>query len=236
MSKIEINNCVYKIHPVYDLYGADKDGNIINIIKKAPTKGRKNYHGYMMCCVRKHTQKGQKSILVHRFVWECHNGLIPEGKVIDHINDIRDDNRLSNLQLMTQKENVKKSIKKRDFSYVANNHKNRKCVRATNIETNEVTHFNSMHAVKQHLDINAGIVSMCCRGIDHHKSSVSKKDGQRYTFEYVKKEDMPDDYKKSANIRPKRVFDKWCEREYICPRCDKMMKNSNKYFHNKKCQ
>ena len=156
-----------------------------------------------MCCVRKHAQKGQKSIQVHRFVWECFNGLIPEGKVIDHVNDIRDDNRLSNLQLMTQKENLKKSAKNRDYSFIAKNHENKKYVKATNVDTNEKTYFNSMYAVKQHLGINAGIVSMVCQGINNVKSGISKKDGQRYTFEFVKKEDMPDDYKKSANIRGK---------------------------------
>ena len=27
-----------------------------------------------------------------RFIFECYNGLIPEGMEIDHINDIKDDN------------------------------------------------------------------------------------------------------------------------------------------------
>lgn len=31
MSNIEMNDCV---HPIYDLYASDKDGNIINIVKK----------------------------------------------------------------------------------------------------------------------------------------------------------------------------------------------------------
>ena len=57
MSKIEINQCVYNVHPVYDLYASDENGNIIHIIKKVPTKGVKNiYNGYMHCGVRKHAQ------------------------------------------------------------------------------------------------------------------------------------------------------------------------------------
>ena len=35
MSEIEINQCVYNVHPVYDLYASDENGNIINIIKKS---------------------------------------------------------------------------------------------------------------------------------------------------------------------------------------------------------
>ena len=32
MTTITINKCVYSVHPIYDLYAADSDGNIINII------------------------------------------------------------------------------------------------------------------------------------------------------------------------------------------------------------
>ena len=43
----------------------------------------------------------QKNYLVHRFVFECYDGLIPEGMKIDHKNDIRADKRLCNCQLVT---------------------------------------------------------------------------------------------------------------------------------------
>jgi hypothetical protein len=41
----------------------------------------------------------------HRIVWENHNGPIPEGMQIDHINRIRDDNRIENLRLVTPQQN-----------------------------------------------------------------------------------------------------------------------------------
>ena len=34
MSNIEIKNCIFKVHPVYDLYAADEAGNVVNIVKK----------------------------------------------------------------------------------------------------------------------------------------------------------------------------------------------------------
>ena len=70
-------------------------------LKECPTKESRRNNGYLNVCVRKHGQPSQKTCQVHRFVWECHNGIIPEGKVIDHINDNKEDNRLCNLQLMT---------------------------------------------------------------------------------------------------------------------------------------
>ena len=69
-------------------------------------------NGYIHCVVRQKGQKNQKAYCVHRFIWECFNDLIPDGKVIDHINNDKTDNRLCNLQLMTQQENCKKSAKK----------------------------------------------------------------------------------------------------------------------------
>ena len=73
MNKTVINDIEYKIHPIYDLYGADKNGDIINIVKKVSWKGTKRKNDYLMCCVRKYQQKSQKALHAHRFVWECLN-------------------------------------------------------------------------------------------------------------------------------------------------------------------
>lgn len=42
---------------------------------------------------------------VHRLVWKAFNGEIPEGLEIDHINRVKDDNRLSNLRAVTRSDN-----------------------------------------------------------------------------------------------------------------------------------
>lgn len=81
------------------------------------------------------------------------------------------------------------------------------------------------------MGINAGIVKMVCEKINNVKSGMSTKDGCYYKFEYVKKEDLPDDYKKSANIKPKmsdeerkkrknELLTKWQQKQYKCPRCE----------------
>ena len=198
MSKIKINSCD----------AANESGDVLNIVKKKPIEGNKNSNGYIMCSVRKHAQKGQKSYY---------------------------DNRLCNLQ-------------QRDYTFAAKNHQNKKCVKAINCETKEVSYYNSMYAVQQHLGINAGIVKMVCEKINRCKTGISKIDNHSYKFEYVNKQDMPDDYKKSANIRPNKVpieerkkhiteaIKRWQQKEYKCPKCGKTFKNSYKFVHNKICK
>ena len=246
MFRIAINECVYYVHPVYDLYAADKNGNVIHIVKKVSFIGFQHNSGYLRVAVRKYGGK-MSHVLSHRFIWECFNGEIPEDKVIDHINEDKKDNRLCNLQMLTQQQNSKKSANNRDYSFAAKNHENRKCVRATNVTTNEVSYFYSMHAVQQHLHINAGTVRRVCEGVRGYKSGISTRDGQKYKFEYIKQDELPDNYHKSANKRPQKVSDEekkkhhmqstknWMQKEYKCPRCYKTLKNGGKYSHNKRC-
>ena len=65
------------------------------------------------------------SNLVHRIIYETFVGPIPDGMEIDHINAIRDDNRLENLRLVTHKDNCNTplSLKNRSESRKGNTYK-----------------------------------------------------------------------------------------------------------------
>jgi hypothetical protein len=84
------------------------------------------------------------------------------------------------------------------------NLRNRKYVKAINCNDNTESFYNSLYAVNQHLGINVGIVQMVCEGLNNCKSGISKKDGCRYKFNYITKEELPEDCKKSAHKHPKR--------------------------------
>ena len=83
--------------------------------------------------------------------------------------------------------------------------------------------------------------------INNVKSGQSKIDGCSYKFEYINDDQLPDNYKKSANIRPKRVSDddkkknkkdrmkRWQQKEFICQNCNNRYKNGYRYLHKKKC-
>lgn len=121
--------------------------------KRIKKIGYRSNTGYLRIKVKKYGDKHRKSILIHRFIcfWECLSNLIPEDKVIDHLNEEKTNNRLSILQLITQRENVKRSIKDRDSSYDEFNHENRKCDKAANCRTDRTVFFNSMNSIHQHL-------------------------------------------------------------------------------------
>jgi len=50
---------------------------------------------------------------IHRMVWENFRGEIPEGKEMDHIDGDTSNNNINNLQLITRRRNVHKSLEER---------------------------------------------------------------------------------------------------------------------------
>ena len=73
-------------------------------VKEKILKPQINRRGYYQVGLYK--QSIGKNYKVHRLVYEAFNGQIPEGLQVNHINEVKTDNRLENLNLMTHKENV----------------------------------------------------------------------------------------------------------------------------------
>lgn len=102
----------------YDGYFIDTDGKVWtsksgnNLTQRTELKSltlSKKKTGYLYANIYWGTKVNQRSSLrVHRLVYEAFVGPIPEGFVIDHINDTKDDNRLENLQMLSVKENTQK--------------------------------------------------------------------------------------------------------------------------------
>ena len=60
-------------------------------------------------------KNGGKWYQVHRLVYEAFVGDIPKGMQVNHINEIKSDNRLENLNLMTPKENTNWGQEMKEF-------------------------------------------------------------------------------------------------------------------------
>lgn len=67
--------------------------------------GCKHHRGYW------HVVAGKKHYMRHRIVWEMHNGAIPEGMEIDHVNHVPGDDRIENLRLVTRVINCRNKLK-----------------------------------------------------------------------------------------------------------------------------
>lgn len=87
-------------------YYADTEGNIYNknsqlIKQQVNNKGYLTFKMYL----------GNKIVVgvkSSRFIYEYFNGEIPEGFQIDHINGIKTDNRICNLQIVLPAKNIRK--------------------------------------------------------------------------------------------------------------------------------
>ena len=178
------NGKKFFVHPIYTKYAANEDGEIIHAKLGKPRKGNVDRYGYFKFSI--YLERNRiKSYFSHRFVYECFYGLIEKNKHIDHINFIRNDNRITNLSVVSPSENNKKSSVNKDYTFLKDIRKNPKKVKAINLETKKETNFNSLYSVNKILGINAGQVSMICEGKNCQKKANSKVDGCKYTFHYI---------------------------------------------------
>lgn len=96
----------YKTLLFNENYEVSDMGNVRNKRTGRILKPEVVHNGYLRVTI------GKKRYRIHRLVYETFVGPIPEGYQIDHINEKRQDNRLVNLQVLTQAENVRKACSK----------------------------------------------------------------------------------------------------------------------------
>ena len=160
----------YYQHPVFTNYAASKEGGVINVKTGRKMKMCKNHAGYYRFGLQH--KKRRKTYFQHRFVFEAIKGVIPEGFEIDHKNEVKTDNRIINLQLLTHQQNIEKS-------------KNKPIV-SINVESSKKKVFLSIKAASIELEIECPKICNICKKRKYCKSATSKKDGQKYSFEYLK--------------------------------------------------
>ena len=166
--KVIIDEVKYYSHPVLSKYAARKNGEVINVKTRRITK-MINCNGYLYFNICDKKLEKPKIYYQHRFVYEVFRGPIPRFFEVDHINEIKSDNRIKNLQLLTHKQNVQKTKSKPIISI--------------NIETGEKRRFISIKLASNELKINYSHISKICR--KECKTATSKKDGHKYTFKYL---------------------------------------------------
>ena len=168
-NRVIIDGKKYYKHPVFSNYAASKNGDIMSLRNKKILKMRDNGIGYLYFSLCDKRIEKPKNYYQHRFVYEVFKGLIPSFLEIDHINYIKKDNRIRNLQLISHKKNIGKSRNKTIIS--------------TEIKTGKERKYISIKAASIELDIcDTGIIRVCR---NKYKTATSKKDGKKYTFKYL---------------------------------------------------
>ena len=142
-------------------------------------KKTKNHGGYER--VLFYVDGKSRHYRVHRLVWEAFRGPIPDGYEIDHINTVRDDNRLVNLRCVTPKENQNNPVtmkrhrdagnrRSKDPQWCnsvrdANRQRCAKPVLQLDKDTGEVIReWKCVNDAALVLGISQGSISYCCHG------------------------------------------------------------------------
>ena len=131
-------------------------------LKEKILKPKLTRNGYYAVCLHKNSIR--KFYLVHRLAYEAFNGTIPEGLQVNHINEIKADNRLSNLNLMTCKENTNygTGIERRAKKRI--NGKCSKPVLQFTLEDVFIKEHPSIRQVERELGFSHQNIINCCNG------------------------------------------------------------------------
>ena len=131
-------------------------------VKEKILKPYTNSSGYYQVGLWK--QSIRKMYLVHILVWEAFNGQIPEGLQVNHINEIKADNRLSNLNLMTPKENINWGTGIERCAKKRINGKRSKPVLQFDLQDILVKEYSSTHQAERETGFDNSSIAKCCKG------------------------------------------------------------------------
>lgn len=124
-----------------------------------PLINPRGYYKIQLC-----KQSIVKQYSIHRLVWEAFNGQIPENMQVNHINEIKTDNRLSNLNLMTAKENLNWGTRNERSAKKRINGKCSKPVLQFTLDDDLIKEYASVMQVERELGFANSNIIKCCNG------------------------------------------------------------------------
>lgn len=151
--------------------------------------------GYTRVCLSYNGK--HKNKYVHQLMWLAWRGEIPEGYQVNHINEIKTDNRLDNLNLMTPKENTNygtcierraKAISKAISKVNINNPKISKPVVQKTLQGEVIKIWPSIMEIQRQLGYENTNICKCCKG-GHFQKGKWYKLTQAYGYKWEYAED-----------------------------------------------
>ena len=133
-----------------------RNGSLVTVKEKILKPGL-NQYGYYQVQLCKNSKV--RFYLVHRLVYEAFNAPIPENMQVNHINEVKTDNRFENLNLMTPKENSNWGSRNERSA------KNRsKAVLQFTLDDILVKEYPSIHQAERETGFAIQNISACCKG------------------------------------------------------------------------
>ena len=138
-----------------------KNGSLVTVKEKILKPGLA--HGYYQVELCKNSIR--KFYMVHRLVWEAFNSHIPEGYEINHLDERPVNNALSNLSLVTRKENINYGTRNERAGKVLKNRKDQsKTVLQFTLDNILVKEYPSTKQVERETGFAFQSISACCKG------------------------------------------------------------------------
>ena len=171
MENLNLEKEIWKDIPNYEGYQVSNLGRVKSLeridalgrrVKEKILKPLITRNGYYLIGLYKNSI--QKFYYVHRFVWEAFNGQIPAGLQVNHINEVKTDNRLENLNLMTPKENMNYGSRNERAGKVLKNGKKSKPVLQFTLEDILIKEYPSIQQVYRETGFNQACIVNCCKG------------------------------------------------------------------------
>ena len=159
----------------YSNYDVLPDGRIWSKKRNKFLKPVKNRDGYQLVFLYDNEGKRHNES-VHKITFFAVNGLweYPEGMQLNHIDENKENNHISNLELVTRKQNINWGTRNKRIAKALTNHpkKSKRCAAYKDGEL--VMVFQSTQEAQRN-GFCSGEVSACCRGkIKTHKGLIWK--------------------------------------------------------------
>lgn len=148
----------------FDCYEIHNDGKIWSKYYKRFIKGNVWTNGYIVAKFK--LKDGTRyPILWHKVIWQYFNGDIPEGMQINHIDEDKTNNALSNLNLMTPEQNSNWGTRNERVSKSKTNLPSMsKKVEQIDRTTGEIICvYPSLREAERVGNFDSGAVSACCK-------------------------------------------------------------------------
>jgi len=165
-TKFQIDKTLYKFDAEQGIYS-----NILNRYLKGGDDG----YGYLRVTL-KCTDGLQHSFMYHKVIWEHFNGEVPNNYEINHKDEDKHNFKLSNLELLSHKDNINYGNRNKKVSEKMKGkkmpphvlkiiiEKTSKQVYQYTLDGDLVAIFPSAHEAARETNSNRGNISSCCNG------------------------------------------------------------------------